>query len=64
MTKLSIDVLQPPFLSPGESVHMFQNRTKTSLRRSFKSYRSLNLYKKHIKNNKINQDLVFYIHIT
>jgi len=41
MTKLSIDVLQPPFLSPVGSVHMFKNRTKTSLWRSFKSFRSL-----------------------
>jgi len=41
MTKLSIDALQPPFLSPGGSVHMFYNRSKTILWRSFKSLRSL-----------------------
>jgi len=32
MTKLSINALQP-FLSPGGSAHVFQNRTKMSLRR-------------------------------
>jgi len=39
-TKLSIDVLLPPFLSLGGSDHVFQNHLKTSLRRSFKSYRA------------------------
>jgi len=34
MTKLSIDVLQPPFFSPGGPIHMLQNCTITSLWRS------------------------------
>ena len=35
MTKLSINVLQPPFISPGRSVHVFQKSYENEFAEKF-----------------------------